>query len=251
METLTDIVFEKRNKAYGAYVLRKEYKSTLGISLLLAFFLLASAFAWPIYASYNSKPVQGHGQTDITVTIDRSVKPDIPAPPPAAPALPEVKFKFVPPKVVDENVESGLMTQDDLGKSVASAPLTSLPPDDATPAPPPEKVIPLPVDDKPVLFVQEMPTFNGGDAALYSYLSANLKYPLEARETGISGKVYVEFVIERDGSVSNVQVKRGIGAGCDEEAVRVVASMPKWNPGKQNGQAARVLLVLPVKFVLN
>jgi protein TonB len=113
------------------------------------------------------------------------------------------------------------------------------------------KVIETPVEQPPMVIVQEMPVFSGGEDEMYKYLAANIKYPQEARELGIQGKVYIEFVIEPDGSVSHVTVKRGIGSGCDEEAARVVSSMPKWNPGKQNGQAVRVLLTLPVKFVLN
>ena len=105
--------------------------------------------------------------------------------------------------------------------------------------------------EEPLVAVQEMPKFPSGDSELYRFLGSNLKYPVEARELGVSGKVYVEFVIEMDRSVSNVRVKRGIGAGCDEEACRVVASMSGWSPGKQNGQAVRVLLVLPVSFVLH
>ena len=251
METLTDIVFEKRNKSYGAYVLRKGYRSVLLISLLLAFFLLASAFVYPIMVSYKSKIVENRDKIDVTVTIDNSVKPDTPEPPKAEPALPEVKFKFVPPIVVDENVESGLLTQDDLVNTNTNTPPPAINDDKPAEAPPATKVIETPAEQPIQVFVQEMPVFPGGEAEMYKYLAANLKYPPEAREIGIQGKVYIEFVIEADGSVSHVTVKRGIGSGCDEEAARVVASMLKWSPGKQNGQAVRVLLTLPVKFILN
>ncbi|MCX6282275.1 MAG: TonB family protein [Bacteroidetes bacterium] len=123
--------------------------------------------------------------------------------------------------------------------------------DEASLAKEPEKVIPTPVPDEPQVSVQEMPSFTGGEAELYSFLSKSLKYPYDARDLGVQGKVYVEFIVERDGSISNVRIKRGIGAGCDEEAARVVSLMPKWNPGKQNGQPVRVLFVLPIRFVLN
>lgn len=98
--------------------------------------------------------------------------------------------------------------------------------------------------------VEEMPSFPGGEAKLMEYVLKNVKYPQIARESGIKGRVFVSFVVEPDGSVSNVKVLRGIGGGCDEEAMRVVKSMPKWKPGKQRGKAVRVSYMLPVNFQL-
>jgi protein TonB len=98
--------------------------------------------------------------------------------------------------------------------------------------------------------VEEMPSYPGGDAKLMEFVAKNIKYPQIARETGIQGRVFVGFVVEPDGSVSNVKVLRGIGGGCDEEAMRVVKSMPKWKPGKQRGKAVRVSYMLPVNFKL-
>ena len=98
--------------------------------------------------------------------------------------------------------------------------------------------------------VEEMPAFPGGEAKLMEYVGKNIKYPQIARETGIQGRVFIGFVVEPDGSVSNVKLLRGIGGGCDEEAMRVVKSMPKWKPGKQRGKAVRVSYMLPVNFKL-
>ena len=98
--------------------------------------------------------------------------------------------------------------------------------------------------------VEEMPSYPGGDAKMYEYLGKNIKYPQIARESSIQGRVFVNFVVEPDGSVSNVKVLRGIGGGCDEEAMRVVKTMPKWKPGKQRGKAVRVSYMLPVNFKL-
>ena len=98
--------------------------------------------------------------------------------------------------------------------------------------------------------VEEMPAFPGGEAKLMEYVGKNIKYPQIARETGIQGRVFIGFVVEPDGSVSNVKLLRGIGGGCDEEAMRVVKSMPKWKPGKQRGKAVRVQYMLPVNFRL-
>jgi protein TonB len=106
------------------------------------------------------------------------------------------------------------------------------------------------VEQEVFTIVEQMPSFPGGDQKMYEYLGKNIKYPQIARESGIQGRVFVNFVVEPDGSVSNVKVLRGIGGGCDEEAMRVVKGMPKWTPGKQRGKAVRVSYTLPVVFKL-
>ncbi len=98
--------------------------------------------------------------------------------------------------------------------------------------------------------VEEMPAFPGGEQKLMEYVGKNIKYPQIARESGIQGRVFVGFVVEPDGSVSNVKLLRGIGGGCDEEAMRVIKNMPKWKPGKQRGKAVRVSYQIPVMFRL-
>lgn len=98
--------------------------------------------------------------------------------------------------------------------------------------------------------VENDPEFPGGMEALYKYLRENIKYPQLARDNNITGKVYVTFVVERDGSIANPRVLKDIGGGCGQEAIRVVKSMPKWSPGKQRGKAVRVQFNLPVSFNL-
>ena len=98
---------------------------------------------------------------------------------------------------------------------------------------------------------EEMPEFPGGVEALMDFVGKNVKYPEEAKEKEISGRVFVSFVIEKDGSVSNVKVLRGIGGGCDEEAIRVIKAMPKWTPGKQKGKPVRVNYQIPINFKLD
>ena len=98
--------------------------------------------------------------------------------------------------------------------------------------------------------VDEMPKFPGGDEVLYQFIKVNMKYPLEAKEKGYRGRVFVNFIVEPDGSLSNIKVLRGIGGGCDEEAVRIVESLPKFKPGMQNGEAVRVSYTVPVIFRL-
>ena len=106
------------------------------------------------------------------------------------------------------------------------------------------------VEEEIFTIVENMPEFPGGTTALFKYLGKNIKYPAMAKDAGIKGKVYVTFVVDRDGSIADVKVLRGIGGGCDEEAVRVVKSMPKWAPGKQRGKAVRVQYNLPINFIL-
>jgi TonB family protein len=98
--------------------------------------------------------------------------------------------------------------------------------------------------------VEQMPTFPGGQQELMSYLGKNIKYPTIAQENGTQGRVIIQFVVERDGSISDVHVARGVDPYLDKEAVRVVKSMPKWLPGKQNGKAVRVKFTVPVMFRL-
>lgn len=96
--------------------------------------------------------------------------------------------------------------------------------------------------------VDEMPQFPGGDSAMVAYITNNVHYPQTEKEKGIQGKVFVGFVIEKDGAVSDVEIKRGIGEECDAEAVRVVKGMPNWEPGKQSGVVVRTAMVLPINF---
>lgn len=112
--------------------------------------------------------------------------------------------------------------------------------------------IPETIDDiNIIILVPEIePEFPGGLEGLYDYLGKNIKYPLPARASNIKGTVYVSFVVEPDGSVSNITILKGIGGGCDEEAIRVVNHMPKWKPARQKGRAVRFLFNLPIKFDL-
>lgn len=103
---------------------------------------------------------------------------------------------------------------------------------------------------EPISFADEMPTFKGGEAALVAYLSEKIEYPAIAREVGEEGTIYVEYIVETDGSISNLKVLRGISESLDREAKRVVSSMPNWNPAKDKGKLVPCKMVLPIKFIL-
>jgi protein TonB len=204
----------------------------VGLIIALAFILLA--FEWKSF----DKTIEGFGERmvddtpeEIIPITEQKVKP--PPPPP-------------PKKVVQINiVEDDVEVEDDLLIDVEADESTEM-----------DEYIPIEVEEEIVeeatifTVVESMPEFKGGMADLYSYLGNNIKYPVMAKESGIQGKVYVTFVVERDGSITDVKVLRGIGGGCDEEAVRVVASMPRWKPGKQRGKPVRVQYNLPVRFTL-
>jgi protein TonB len=113
------------------------------------------------------------------------------------------------------------------------------------------KYVPVKKDKEVYKVVEKLPSYAGGDEARNKFLVENIKYPEAAMKNGIQGKVYVSFIIRADGSVTDVKIMRGIGGGCDEEALRVVKMMPKWIPGEQKGEAVDVAFNLPIKFALD
>ena len=252
VESLEEMVFRNKNKLYGAYSLRKKYTKYLTLSLFFAFILMISGISYPVIASYLTRHRisvgSNHGDYEPVLPPPPSdVAPPPPPPPPPPDAIREAKFTL--PKVVIDSVTT------DYGKQSSLADNKPLPPSttDETAEPADNKpvtTISIPEKPAPFLIVQEMPAFPGGEGALLSYLHDNMKYPQEAREINVSGKVYLTFVVEPDGSITGITVLRGIGSGCDEEAVRVIKAMPNWSPGKQNNVAVRVRFNLDVKFTL-
>lgn len=105
------------------------------------------------------------------------------------------------------------------------------------------------LDGEIFTIVEKMPEYPGGQDAMYKYLSENIEFPQQAKSQGIEGIVYVTFVVSKNGSVKNVRILRGIGGGCDEEALRVIKKMPKWSPGKQRGRSVNVQYNIPIKFI--
>jgi len=101
------------------------------------------------------------------------------------------------------------------------------------------------------VFVEDQPSYPGGDEARLEYLRNEIIYPSLAKESGIQGTVYATFIVEKDGTISNVKILRGIGSGCDKEVVRVISNMPKWKPGKQRGKVVRTQFNMPIRFILS
>lgn len=251
VESLEEIVFKNRNKEYGAYYLRKNYRKYMTASLIIAFVVMSAVVAYPIITAVVNKGRLIKEEKSVgaqMLDIPQEEAPPPPPPPPPPEALQE-KVKFTAPVVVEDTaVESDFGKQDLLAEK-SNTEVPSEEPDIEIVEDKPQ-VIEQPKEAEIFTVVEENPQFPGGEAALYKYLNESIKYPEEAKELGIQGRVFVNFVVETNGSVSNVKVLRGIGGGCDEEAIRVVQSMPKWTPGKQRGIPVRVSYNLPIKFTL-
>lgn len=206
----------------------------LQLGLIIAISASLAAFEWktPDYGNTVLPPRVGfEPETDI-IEIFTEKKPELPKPP-STTIFNEVDNN------ADDLPEIEIITEVDPGEKIAPYKMPDVLPDEPS------------VKDPEIFIVAEdMPLFPGGDAALMRYLSLNIKYPTAARETGITGIVYVTFVIETDGSISSIGVLRSVAGGCTEEAVRVVSEMPDWTPGKQRGKPVRVRMNLPVKFKL-
>lgn len=243
-----EIVFQNRNKEYGAYDLRKRYKSTACFSLLSvsALFSLAILLS-PLLMPKNAEAVTTGGVVFI-VRPENLVKPlNIPRPEIPKPAELKQQNKYVPPKIVDDTVpiETTLMTNDLAAQLVQNGLVT-----DKTDSLI-QTVIPVETNNnEPFITVAEMPVFPGGNASLMSYIAENTKYPAEAVENNIQGKVFVKFAVEADGSVNRIVILRGVHPLLDQEAVRVISTLPLWKPGKQNGRPVPVWFSVPVDFQL-
>jgi protein TonB len=204
------------------------------IGFIIALAVIFLAFEWKTY----EKTVEDLGAREV-VDIPEEIVP-----------ITEQKVKPPPPpppkQVVKINVvEDDIEIEDEIIIDAEATEDTEM-----------EEYIPIEVEEEEVeeaqifMVVESMPEFPGGEVSLQKYLYENIKYPQMAKESGIQGRVFVTFVVEKDGSVTDVRVLRGIGGGCDEEAIRVVQNMPKWNPGKQRGKPVRVQFNLPIKFTL-
>ncbi|TAH38382.1 MAG: energy transducer TonB [Bacteroidetes bacterium] len=248
-----ELVFEQRNKAYGGYELRKDYTRRVVLALIISIVGIGLLVAIPKIISVLSKQdfTTKESMTDVLVMLEPPpIDKNTPPPPPVIPPPPvQQTIKFTPPKVVkDEEVDEPPPTQEEI-KDVQVSTQTVEGDKDIIDLPPENPVV---GDDEGKIFtvVEEMPGFPGGEGKLFEYLQKNIKYPPVARENGIQGRVYVTFVVDKEGKIRDAKILRGIGGGCDEEALRVVRSMPDWKAGRQNGRSVQVQYNLPVNFTL-
>jgi len=248
-----DIVFEHRNKDYGAYVLRKGYSFNvligLGITVLVVMILI---FYPRLSKFFGDNDVVAKAIPRKLVYSELSVPPSIDKPKPIPPQLqlPRLKkaVKFVPPKVVKEVIADLPPTLDEIKQHDIAAVAVEGPADVVFDEPVEEIVE---EDNELFTVVDQQPEFEGGYEAMMAFIKQNMQYPANARRMQIEGTVHVSFIVSRTGSISDVKVLRGISTDCDREAVRVVQMMPAWKPGKQNGRNVNVRFILPLKFRLH
>ena len=216
-----------------------EGKKTLFLEIGLTFALLVAlaAFNWKSYEKQEAV----FTQTAVMETPEDVIIQTAENTPPPPPPEPEVQMSE-DIQVVDDDVElkNELVIQDANDISKPDIPVVKIE----------IQVEEEVVEEEIFTVVEEEPSFPGGVDKMYEYLYANIKYPQVAKENNITGRVYLTFVVEKDGSIANPKILRDIGGGCGNEALRVIKSMPKWSPGKQRGKAVRVQFNLPVVFDL-
>jgi len=241
-----DIIFANRNKSYGAYDLRKRYKSVAGLSILGGVTLCSIPLILTFI--FSPEPVKAKADAGIFVVVqtDNLIDPSkIAQPVPLKPASAPPQFRYVEPKVVDDTMDiTNLMINDFIRDSVINNNITENV-DSIVYSPPVTVEI---EESEPFTFVEEPPMFPGGSSALLKFIAENTKYPAEALENGIQGKVFVKFAVSADGTVKRLEITRGVHPLLDAEARRVVSSLPTWKPGRQNGKPVPVWFYLPVTF---
>jgi protein TonB len=254
-----DLLFSNKNREYGAFLLRKSYRRNLVISSITAMFVFSTITISQLFLKKAIVDSNNKSGKSATVTLDNPPEiegqkdlPVIQVPPSGIKTI-----KFTVPQIVDAEIDDKLVenipTVDDLLNVQPwtktqdaetggidptldfSEPKTSAEPEPMT---------------NILTWVPEMPHYPGGEEALAEYISSNIVYPELARKAGIQGKVITSFTIERSGNISNIKIEKGIGGGCDEEAIRVISAMGKWQPGKQNGNPVRVRMMIPISFKL-
>ncbi len=210
-------------------------KSFLFFNIGLVFSLLLAITAFT-YRVYDDTSVKNLGDDQAIIDEIMEVPPTDQLPPPP-PKIQQPQIIEVPDeKKIEEEIDINMDTEVQEDTKVAEITIVQEE----------EKEDPNQI----FLVVEETAAPIGGMPAFYDFIGKKMKYPAQARRMGIDGKVFVEFVIEKDGTITDVKAIKGIGAGCDEEAVRVVQSAPKWKPGKQRGKPVRQRMVLPIAFKL-
>jgi protein TonB len=246
-----DIVFETRNKEYGAYKLRKKYNRNLLIGLLIGLIILTTAIITPYI---NAKAVESkkRAERQVEIQMQNIEKPNelVAPPPPPPPPPPDAvqQAKYVPPVVVDsvkpeENTQ--LMTADQAQVEVKDEDVNLEVVEQVK-----EEVKEEEAEPEPFIVVEEMPMFPGGEAALLLYVSDHTQYPEVAKENNIQGKVIVKFCVTAKGTVDRATIAKSIDTALDTEALRVVNSLPLFKPGKQGGKPVPVWYILPINFTL-
>jgi periplasmic protein TonB len=246
-----DLLFEKRNREYGAYQLRKRYNRVITFSVLVAVLLFSSAIIVPFVINPNDDKVFVSGNSFVSVDLQTfEPPPEIYVPPAAPPPPPKAQevVRYIPPVIVDSilPIDATLPTFEES---------LEIPPDEIyvySGAGSGDDLLGMEggtSSDNAFLIVETMPLFRGGGIDKFrDWVQKRTNYPIQAIEKNIKGKVVLTFVVETDGSVTNVTVVQGVDPLIDIEAVKAIESSPKWTPGFQRGKPVRVRYVIPLNF---
>ena len=262
-----DIVFEWKNKEYGAYEIRQTSSKRLIIAFLICMVLVVFVAFLPTLVStvtQNRNVADNISESSVLADLQKELEEQVqekdiireetaPPPPPLKSTI-----QFTVPEIVSSDEISDddqMRSQDDLVESKLQISVANVEGTDDEHGIDiadleQHKVIAEDTESKIFDVVEQSPEFPGGTEALMRYLNDNIRYPAIAQENGLSGRVSIRFVVNKDGKISDVRVLRGVDPSLDREARRVVESMPDWIPGKQNGKAVNVYFTLPVNFVL-
>ncbi len=250
-----DLVFEHRNREYGAYQLRKRYNRVVLAGLVIAISFALIAVLIPFYSrpSVDKVVVGGAGYYQLNLENLQPPPEDFYIPPPLPSASMARKIQevveYVPPVIVDSIVpiELATLSTDELLSATGGDDIENpgsgfgdslFPGGDGFGS------------EEPLFIVETMPTFRGGDLNVFrNWVMKRTHYPEEAIVNKINGTVYLTFIVEKDGSVSNITVIKGVHPILDDEAVKAIASSPKWSPGLQRGQPVRVRFQIPLTFI--
>jgi len=257
-----ELIFKGKNKAYGAYQMRGESAKRHNLAMLIVVIIALVGFSIPTLIKLAT-PKQKEVMTEVTA-LSQLDEPDVPdevkkvqpvAPPP--PAL-KSTIKFTAPVIKKDsevNEDDEIKSQQELTQTKVSISIADVKGNDEANgkdiADLKQVVTQAPVEEEKVFdMVEQMPTFPGGQAELLSFIGKNLKYPTIAQENGTQGRVICQFIVGKDGTVRDVQVVKSLDPYCDKEAIRVIRSMPRWIPGKQNGKPVTVKYTVPITFRL-
>lgn len=247
-----NIIFEGKNKEYGAFAIRthatEEKFKSLFITLLIAFTIVSI----PLLKKKPALPTGDNTSNTPTTLAPPPDAPQDPIKPEPQEVIPRrASIAFTQP-VVSVTAETDGPSMDDLIKTkrvIGADTYDGDPGADLIDLMPPD-VTGDRKKDTIFKYIEKMPQFPGGDVALARFLQKNLRYPMVAQANDISGKVYAQFVVDKNGAISDIKIVRGLDESCNEETIRILKLMPKWNPGMQNNKACAVYFTLPIHFVL-
>ena len=245
-----DIVFENRNRKYGAYVLRKNYGRNVFIALFSGIMLMCIVVIGPYLKTRAFESMMKKSERQVEIRMENLEQPDqtvIPPPAPPPPSDAVQQTRYVPPVVVDSvrpEEMTQLMTADEAQVEIKNEEIVEYVEEVK------EEVQEEESEPEPFVVVEEMPLFPGGDKALMAYINEHINYPEVAKENNIQGRVFVKFCVTSKGTIDQISITKGVDPELDKEAMRVVSILPPFKPGKQGGKAVPVWYSLQVRFQL-